>query len=305
MRVLVVGVGAVGGYFGARLNESGIDVTFLVREKRKKNILDNGLHIKSIHGDITFHPKMILKSDQKEEYDVILLATKSYHLKNGIEDIRSFVGEKTVIIPMLNGINHLSILQDTFSEEKVLGGLCFIESSLNENGMIIQTSPTHEFVFGELSGNKTDRIMFINEYFSKTNAQIRQSDSILKDMWHKYMFITGLSGVTTLFGSSIGPIRESEYGRELIAGLFKEIGSIMRAAKAPIANGVEEKQIEKVYEIPYNMKSSMQRDMEKGYKIEVDHLQGYLLSLAKKYNIETSYLKIVYTNLKKYEQQKK
>jgi 2-dehydropantoate 2-reductase len=303
LRVLVVGAGAVGGYFGGRLYEKGVDVTFLVREERQKKIKENGLSIKSVHGDVTIQPKTILVTDIEEPYDIILVGTKSYHFHQAIEDIKPFVGLNTVIIPMLNGIKHLHVLQEVFSKNQVLGGLCFVESTVDVNGVIIQTSQTHEFVYGELSGEKTARIIEIDKLFSNTKTTIRKSDTIMKDMWHKYMFISGLSGITTLFRSSIGPIREAEYGLEIIEKLFKEIGAIMRTANAPIADGVEEVLFKRINEMDYTMKSSMQRDMEKGEQIEGDHLQGYLLTLAEEYKIQAPYLKMVYSNLCTYEKQ--
>ncbi len=305
MRVLVVGAGSVGGYFGGRLHEKGVDVTFLVRESRQKQLLATGLMIESVHGDLHFNPQTILASDQGiENFDIILLGTKSYHFHQAIEDIKPFVGKDTMIFPMLNGIKHMYELQEVFLKEQVLGGLCFVESTINKDGAIVQTSPTHEFVFGELSGEDTERIQKVQKLFSGTKATIRKSNSILQDMWHKYMFITGLSGVTTLFRSSIGPIREAEYGMEVIERLFAEIGFIMRSIGAPIIDNIEKKQVNTIKEMDYTMKSSMQRDMEKGYLVEADHLQGYLLTLAKERHIQAPYLSIVYTNLVTYEKGK-
>ncbi|WP_226665959.1 ketopantoate reductase family protein [Metabacillus litoralis] len=301
MKVLVVGAGAVGGYFGARLVESGVDVTFLVRERRQQQLKENGLTIKSVHGDYTFAPKTLLNTNQNEEhYDIVLIGTKSYHFQQAVEDIKPFVGSKTVIIPMLNGIKHLDVLMTTFSENQIIGGLCFIESTVDQHGVIVQTSATHDFVYGELTGKETDRMTKINNLLSKTKASIRKSDTILKDMWHKYMFISGLSGITTLFRSSIGPIREAKYGLEMIENLFIEIGSVMRAVGAPIDDNIEKIQLQKINEMSYEMKTSMQRDMEKNDYIEGDHLQGYLLTLAEDNNIHTPYLKMVYSNLSTY-----
>lgn len=304
MKVLVVGAGAVGGYFGGRLAESGVDVTFLVREKRQRQLKENGLKIKSVHGDYSFLPKTIVSTDLSQgKYDVILIGTKSYHFLKAIEDIKSFVGQETVIIPMLNGIKHIDVLKSTFLENQVIGGLCFVESTVDQDGVIIQSSATHDFVYGEFSGKETDRIKEINEAFSQTKASIRKSDTILKDMWHKYMFISGLSGITTLFRSSIGPIREAKYGLEIIGNLFLEIGSIMREVGAPIDDDIENLQLHKINEMSYDMKSSMQRDMEKKESIEGEHLHGYLLTLAKENNINTPYLKMAYSNLSTYNKQ--
>lgn len=304
MRVLIVGAGAVGGYFGGRLLEKGVDVTFLVREKRKQLLTETGLQIESVHGDVTLEPKTVISETGGELFDLILVGTKSYHIEQAIQDVKRYVVPGTMIIPLLNGIQHLDRLIDVFSENQVLGGLCFIESTVGPEGEIIQTSPVHELVYGELSGEKTERISQVEKLLSGTKASIRRSDTILTDMWHKYMFISGLSGVTTLFRSPIGPIRDTDGGRDVIRRLFHEIGQIMRAVGAPIQDGIEEVQIKKISEMTSRMKSSMQRDMEKGDAVEGDHLQGYLLQLADKNSIKAPTLEMVYSNLKIYEQQK-
>ncbi|MGG4490741.1 ketopantoate reductase family protein [Metabacillus idriensis] len=301
MKVLVVGAGAVGGYFGARLAEKGEDVTFLVREKRAHLLNEQGLQVKSIHGDYHFYPHIMIAGDKKESFDLILLSVKAYHLKKVIEDLSPFVGDQTLIMPLLNGFSHLDMLQERFSEERVIGGLCFIESTVDQNGAIVQTSPIHELVYGALNNEQNKAVEKLEALFAGSNAEIRKSERILTDMWHKYMFISGLSGVTTLFRSPIGPIRENEFGLNAAQKLFYEIGSIMRAEGAPIAAGIEDIQLEKIHNMTHGMKSSMQRDMEKMTEIEADHLQGYLLKLAEKHEVETPVLSMVYANLKIYE----
>jgi 2-dehydropantoate 2-reductase len=301
VKILVVGAGAVGGYFGGRLLEKGEDVTFLVRERRKEQIEKHGLVIESIHGHATLQPKTILSGEEAEPFDVIILSTKAYHLDDAIESVAPYVGEETMILPLLNGILHIDRLINRFGDEKVLGGLCFIESTLDANGKVVQTSPRHELVFGERSGEVTERIKRLEETFSGTKATFRLSDNIIRDMWHKYLFITTLSGITTLMRAPIGPIREAPNGQALIFLLFKEVASVMRHIGAPIDPDIEEKQMQTMNEMLYGMKSSMQRDMEKGWPVEADHLQGYLYNIAKKENIHTPILHTVYTNLKVYE----
>jgi 2-dehydropantoate 2-reductase len=184
-----------------------------------------------------------------------------------------------------------------------MGGLCFIESTINEDNVIIQTSSVHDLVFGELSGGTSDKVRHLEKIFSNTKSSIRSSDFILRDMWAKYFFIACFSGITTLFRSSIGFIREDNKGLEVITALIKEIAHIMRAHDVPMPNNVEENQLLKIKKMSRTMKSSMLRDIEKGVQIEVDHLQGYLLKLANEYQIESPILKIIYLNLKAYENQ--
>ena len=301
MRILVLGAGGVGGFFGGRLVEKGEDVTFLVRSKRKQQLEEKGLVIRSVNGDFSFQPKLVTKEDRTTPFDVILFSTKAYHLHEATIDLKPFVGKNTVIIPLLNGIAHLSLLQKEFGEEKVIGGLCFIETTLNDQGEIVQTSAANRLVFGEIKSQDSERINHISKAFAGTKSSFVLSENITQDMWHKYLFITVMSGVTTLMRAPIGPIRESEGGRDFIQNLFEESVQIMRALGAPVKENIVEEHMKTIDKISYDMKSSMQRDMEKGSSIEAKHLQGYLLKLAEEMSIDVPLLSVVYQNLKVYE----
>lgn len=301
MRILVLGAGGVGGFFGGRLVEKGEDVTFLVRSKRKKQLEERGLVIRSVNGDFSFQPKLITKENRTAPFDVILFSTKAYHLNVAMQDVKPFVGENTVIIPLLNGIAHVSLLQKEFDEEKVIGGLCFIETTLNDQGEIVQTSAANRLVFGEIKSQNSERIQRISKAFAGTKSSFVLSENITQDMWHKYLFITVMSGVTTLMRAPIGPIRESEGGRDFIQNLFEECVQIMRCIGVPIKEDIFQEHMKTIDKISYNMKSSMQRDMEKGSAIEGEHLQGYLLDVAEQFSIEVPLLGAVYQNLKVYE----
>ncbi|MDF2038194.1 ketopantoate reductase family protein [Cytobacillus oceanisediminis] len=302
MRILVVGAGAIGGYFGGRLLEKGEDVTFLVRENRKEQLEKYGLLAESVHGDMKFpEPKTIQAGEKADAFDVILLSTKAYHLEGAIEDIHPYTADKTLILPLLNGIAHIDELTAAFGEENVLGGLCFIETTLGENGKVIQTSPVHDFVFGERSGEKTERILKLQEAFSGTKANFRLSENIEQEMWHKYLFISTLSGVTSLFRSPIGPIRDQTFGLSSVKEVLREASAIMRGLDAPLADGIEDAQVQKIKEMGYEMKSSLQRDMEKQQAIEADHFFGYLLKKAALLDLDAPVIGAIYANLKVYE----
>jgi 2-dehydropantoate 2-reductase len=302
MKILVLGAGATGGYFGGRLLEKGEDVTFLVREKREIQLKKDGLVIKSIHGDVTLQPNTI-RSEKSEDapFDIVFVATKAYHLKEAMEAVDPFVRDYTLVIPLLNGIEHIEELYTYFSEDKIIGGLCFIESTLDEQGHIIQTSEKQELVFGEMSGGQSERIQKLNKLFEGTKASFRLSDNIQQDLWHKYLFITTLSGITSLMRSSIGPIRDTLQGRTYIQQLFEEVRLTMLEARGPIADGIVEQQMSIVNQLDSKMKSSMLRDIEKNQPIEADHIQGYLLLLAERGGIETPLLRLIYQHLKVYE----
>lgn len=303
MKILVVGAGAVGGYFGGRLLEKGEDVTFLVREKRKKQLESTGLVLKSVHGDAALTPSLLTSGQQVEAYDVILLSMKAYHLENAFADFKPYVGANTMIIPLLNGISHVEKLLTTFDEKNVLGGLCFVESTLDEEGGIVQTSGIHDLVFGERTGELTERVLKIARVFGGTKSNFVLSENINRDMWHKYLFIATLAGVTTLFRSPIGPIREDSLGAAVIEDTLEEVAAVMHSVHAPIAKNIVELNWDKLHAIEAGMKSSMQRDMEKGLSVEADHFFGYLLGIAADKGISVPTLEKIYANLRIYEDQ--
>ncbi len=305
MKILVVGAGAIGGYFGGRLAEKGEDVTFLVRENRKKQLTKTGLKIKSVNGDVELSPRLLIAGETEEKFDVVMVSTKSYHLTAAMEDIRLHIKENGIILPLLNGVSHMDELIEAFGEEKVIGGLCFIESTLNENGVIIQTSPIHQLVFGERTGEETTRIKRLKSIFEDTKADFILSEDINQDMWHKYVFITAMSGLTSLMESPIGPIRNLESGQRVILEFLNEISLIMKKIDAPIKDDIVDIQYKRINEMNEAMKSSMQRDMEKSMPLEAEHLQGYLIGKAREHNLTVPILDTIYTKLALYEKLRK
>src|SRR6266404_2318114 len=162
MRILVVGAGAIGGYFGGRLLEAGRDVTFLVRPKRAKELAEAGLVIKSPNGDVTLKNPPTVQADKlNEKFDVVLLSCKAFDLDDAIKSFAPAVGPTTAIIPLLNGMRHLETLDTTFGRGRVLGGLCAIAATLNEEREVVQFAPLQSFSFGERNGTHSDRVRAI------------------------------------------------------------------------------------------------------------------------------------------------
>jgi 2-dehydropantoate 2-reductase len=271
MRILVVGAGGVGGYFGGRLAEKGGDVTFLVRDHRKLQLEQNGLVIHSTHGNTTLRVKTLISGEKQKSFDLILLSVKAYHLDQVIHSLRPYVDNHTVILPLLNGVSHLEKLQQSFSTKNVLGGLCFIETTLNDQGHIEHYSPQHDLVFGELNGELTERVERIHQILNIGNFQSSLSRHIIKKMWHKYIFISTMSGMTAMMKSNIGTILESPYGKETLERLLTEIIQIAKTQEPSIDPDIYEQVMKTVLTMSPTFKSSMQRDLEKGLPIESVH----------------------------------
>ncbi|RJS57920.1 2-dehydropantoate 2-reductase [Bacillus subtilis] len=303
MKFLVVGAGGVGGYIGGRLAEQGNDVTFLVRQKRAEQLKETGLVIHSEKGDVSFQPALITAGDTGR-FDVVIIASKAYSLGQVIDDVKSFIDQESVIVPFLNGYRHYEQLFTVLSKEQVLGGLCFIESALDNKGEIHHTSASHRFVFGEWNGGRTERITALEEAFSGVKADVIISGHIEKDIWKKYLFIAAQAGITTLFQRPLGPILETEGGRHTAQTLIAEIGAILRKEGVPADPDLEEESFRTMTSMSYHMKSSMLRDMENGQTTEGDHLHGFLLGKAKRLSLAAPILETVYANLQMYEAEK-
>src|ERR1700754_927705 len=208
MRILVIGAGATGGYFGGRLLQAGRDVTFLVRAKRAELLAKNGLVIKSPIGDVTLRePPTVLAENLKTPFDIIILSCKAYDLDNAIASFAPAVGPDTAIIPFLNGMKHLDVLDAKFGIDRVMGGQCQIAATLDpQSGAILQLTPMHSMSFGERGAAKGDRAKRIEALLQGAMFDAKASDVIVQEMWEKWVFLATLAGSTSLMRAPAGHI---------------------------------------------------------------------------------------------------
>src|ERR1700744_1721296 len=224
MRVLVVGAGAIGGYFGGRLLQAGRDVTFLVRPRRAAELASAGLVIKSPVGDVTLkNPPTVQADTIKEKFDVVLLSCKAYDLEDAINSFAPAVGPQTSIVPLLNGMLHLDVLDKRFGRERVLGGLCAIAVTLNEQREVVQLQPMQSITFGERDGKMSERVRAIGDAFAKGNFGSAVSEIIVQEMWEKWVFLASLAACTTLMRAPIGVIIAVPGGQDFVLGVVDEI----------------------------------------------------------------------------------
>ncbi|NVN91474.1 MAG: 2-dehydropantoate 2-reductase [Desulfuromonadales bacterium] len=300
MRILVVGAGAVGGYFGGRLAEAGCDVTFLVRERRAAQLAETGLVIKSCFGDAVLRPKTISAEKLDTFYDIVLLSCKAYDLESAIDSFAPAVGPQTIILPVLNGMRHLEQLDDRFGSDRVLGGLCQIVATLDTNGAILHLSDSHLIVFGERTCARSPRVDAIAALMAPATFGSRAGDTILLDMWEKWVFLATLAGMTCLMRASLGDIAKAD-GSGISLDLFAECCSIAEnSGYAP-----RQKFIDRIRGMlkseESSLTASMLRDIERGGPIEVDHIIGDLLRRSPENPSQFSLLRIAHIHLKTYE----
>jgi len=302
MRILVVGAGAIGGYFGGRLLQAGCDVTFLVRPRRAEELKRNGLVIKSPHGDVTLpNPPTVQASALITTFDAVLLSCKAFDLDDAIASFAPAVGPQTAILPMLNGMKHLDVLDAKFGSEHVLGGQCAIAATLDPDRHIVQLAPMQSLGFGERDGAMSDRVTAIAATFAKGNFGAAASTTILQDMWEKWIFLATLAGCTSAMRAPIGAIVASPGGRDFILGVRDEIIATATAAGyAPRAAFLKRTQPMLTAE-GSKLTASMFRDILANAPIEADQIIGDLIARADAAKSPAPRLRTIYTHLKAYE----
>jgi len=306
MRILVVGAGAIGGYFGGRMLQAGCDVTFLVRSRRAAELADAGLVIKSPLGDVTLkNPPAVQANQLAEQFDVVLLSCKAFDLKDAIKSFAPAVGPNTAILPLLNGMRHLDTLDTKFGRERVLGGLCAIAVTLNEKREVVHLQPLQSLTFGERDGKMTDRVRAIAEMImAKGNFGSKTSDDIIQDMWEKWVFLASLAASTCLMRTSVGNILASPGGKDFVLGMLDECSAVAAAeGHAPRAPYLERIHGMLTAE-GSQMTASMFRDIKAGAPVEADHVIGDLVARADTAKVPVPKLRTAYTHLKAYERQR-
>ncbi len=309
MKILVIGAGAVGGYFGGRLQQAGQDVTFLVRPKRAAELKRTRLVIKDTNGEIAMDPSLLITTEPAPQiFDLVVLSAKAHSLEGAIDSLAPAMGPETTVLPLLNGMRHLDILNERFGVEHVLGGLCIISATLDDEGAVLRIGPMHTLTFGEQQGGMSERARRILSMMQGAAFDSYASKAILQEMWEKWVFISSLAGSTTLMRATIGDICSTKDGRDFVSALIDECGEIAKAAGHEPRETFLQRIRPQLTAPNSNLTASMYRDMERNASIEADHIIGDLLQrgLRKSGSGPKDFplLRLVYANLKAYERRR-
>lgn len=306
MRVLVVGAGAVGGYFGAKLAEAGRDVTFLLRKVRAEQVRADGLRVTEGDGEFTVRPAVVTAAELKEPFDVVLLSTKAYQMGQAMEDFAPAVGERTVIVPLLNGMRHLDVLRERFGEEHVMGGWSKISSDLEADGTVrvfVGYSP-NLIEFGELEGGVSERATAVHAALSGAGFPVEVSKDIVAGMWSKWYLLASLAATTCLLRGSVGEIESVRWGAQTAVAINAECAAIAAANGYPQAAEFCAAHDARMSKEGSALTASMFRDVRKGAQVEVEHTLGDFLLRGERKGVETPLLKAAYVQLSVYERQR-
>ena len=305
MRILMLGAGAVGGYFGGRMVAAGSDVTFLVRKGRATQ-LRNGLKIESLHGDATIPVKAITGAESPDTYDAVILSCKAYGLMGALDSISPYVCSGMPILPLLNGFAHLELIERRFPSAVVWGGSAGIAATMTDNGTIRQMHPNQIITTGIRADQSSSAAQLESLVSEMTRAEINAtvSSDIEGAMWEKWTFLTTLAASTCLMRGSISQILATEYGEGFIAALFDECNRTAIAEGHPPASSPAVDYRGMLFDRESDFTASMLRDMDAGGLTEADHIVGDMIARAERHKIDTPNLKVAYSRLQVYESQR-
>jgi 2-dehydropantoate 2-reductase len=302
MRILCLGAGAIGGYFGGRLAEGGYDVEFLVREGRQQQLARDGICIESTYGNCQVRVKAITQSQAKGPYDFIFLTCKAYDLTDAIAVVAPFVGPSTAILPLLNGVAHIAVLNGKFGAAKVMGGVAKIAATLTPEGSIKHLNDWRYITFGEQNGDISARGLMLKAAFDKTSVIAKVVHDIMQVMWEKVVHLSTVAGMTCAMRASVGEIARTQFGTELMIELLDR--NAMIAAREGYAPS--EAFLTEYRTLFHNRDSqytaSMLRDIQRGGPVEADHIIGFMVQKAGQHGVDSSLHRFIYAHLQAYEQ---
>ncbi|MCZ0873053.1 2-dehydropantoate 2-reductase [Peribacillus sp. AS_1] len=302
MNIVIIGAGALGSYFGGRLQQAGQDVQYLVRKNRAKQLKENGISITSPHGNYQFNDLHITENvNDIEKVDLVILAVKGQHLQGTLTDLKVLVEKGTKVLPLLNGLEHISILQEALGEEAVLGGSAFIIATLDEKGHVIHSNENHDLIYGPLHPSQKKICDEFEQAAGTAIMKVSRTENILIRMWIKYMFITAFSGVTTASNLPIGTIRRYPETNGLLEKVLVEMKELANAYDVGITVENIAQALENMAGLPHESTSSMHQDRRKGLTLEVEHLQGGALRLADKVGLKLPVIGTIYSLIKPFE----
>jgi len=298
MKIAIMGTGGVGGYYGGLLAQQGHEVTFIARGDHLKAIQENGLQVKSIHGDFHIQPaKATDDPGQIGLVDLVVFCTKTYSIDHAAQQIKPIVGEETTVLPLQNGIDAAERIGAVVGMEHLIGGATWISSAVEAPGIIKQVSQFRRVVLGELDGQVSARAQAVHKAFEETGITAELSEDILKILWTKFVFISMASSLGSLTRLTIGQYRSVPETRTMMTGLMQEVEAVARAQGVELDSDVVQKSMDFVDNATPQIKPSMQLDVEAGRISEIEAMIGVIGHKGRELGVPTPVAHMVYASL--------
>ncbi len=298
MKIVVIGAGGVGGYYGGLLASHGQEVTFICRGAHLEAIRQAGLQVRSIMGDFTVKPALATDDYAKAGIaDLVLVCSKTYSMESVFPGLPSLVGPQTMVVSLQNGIDAAERLSAVIGPRHVLGGATWLSSAIEAPGVIRHVSHNRRVAIGELDGSRSLRADAIADAFRPTGTAIEVSDNIARLIWTKFVFIAAVSSFGALTRLEIGAIRGVAETRQQMILLMREVETLSRLDGVPLESDVVEKTLAFMDQVEAQIKPSMQLDVEKGRPFELEGLIGVIGRKGREHGLPTPVADMLYAGL--------
>jgi 2-dehydropantoate 2-reductase len=298
LKIAIIGVGGVGGYIGGKLIQAGHDVTLIARGEHRKVLETTGLKVIDNKQEFTVRPNVIDVNDPEHlkatRFDVIFICSKSYDFQSVCSGIKACVDERTLIIPLANGVGHKAVLERYLERGIVCEGCIYIIAHLKEYGVVVKKADTFYLIFG--SDREDERLHTLLSRLNESGLKTKLSQKVTYDCWKKYLFIASFASLTSYFKQPMGYVAKEQ--KELLKALLDEIRSVANALQVPISDEDIQKTIRQGENVPYDSKTSMQIDFEKGHKTEIESLCGYIVREGMRLGMDVEEMERMYNTLK-------
>lgn len=303
MRILMLGAGAIGGYFGARIQQAGGDVTFLVRPERERRLSESGLHVTSPLGDIHIRPRCItdFQDSESQKFDAVIVSCKAYDLDSAIEAIAPALASQGIVVPLLNGMAHLQSLEERFGRQSVLGGIAHLGVTLTTEGHIRHLNELHRLMIGSRIEPASPLVGALAEVLAGSGIDFVLSQNIENEMWEKFVFLSTLAGATCTMRAPIGDILQTHSGKAFILGLFSECLAVADKCGYPTSEERLAQYRSQLTAQGSTSTASMLRDIERKGRTEAEHILGDMVCRAQTHHIEVPLLQLAYSHIQAYE----
>jgi len=303
VRILVVGAGSTGGYFGGRLAQAGRDVTFLVRPARATALRDKGLRIVSPYGDVTLAPQLVTADAIEAPFDAVLLTVKAFSLAAALDDMAPAVGRDTMILPVLNGMRHVDRLTERFGAPAVAGCVCKVAAAVDAEGRIVQLTRLQDLAYGEMDGRRTARMERLDAAMQGAGFPARLSADIQADMWEKWDQLAAIGAITCLMRGNVGEVNAAPGGTAFATGIIDEVVAVVTAEGHPPRPAFLAEMRKSLTDPASTGTSSMYRDLLQGRPIEAEQIVGDMLARGARHDIATPLLAAAFAHLSIYQKQ--
>jgi 2-dehydropantoate 2-reductase len=296
VKILILGAGGVGGYFGARLIQAGADVTFLLREKRHAKIQAEGLVIETPKDTFTVKPKAITRDQLKPEYDLIVLAPKSFDFEDALASLEG-ASSKGVFLPFLNGLDHIQQLDAKFGKDRVMGGVAQIAATISKTGAVKQLTDLHMLTVGHRSAAHEQIARDFFALCENAGFDRLYSENIEQSLWDKWVFLASLAGMTTICRGHVGKISAAPWGIESTTSFYAESCAIAAANGFPTKESAQKRSLEMLTNVKSSFAASMLRDLTQGNMTEHEHILGQMIQRGVNKGIPCPLIKLAHTHL--------